>query len=102
MEKKQLEAGIYEGRPIDWSVREIGQKNTPAVEILFQVKQGETKNYVKFTGYLTEKALTKTAEQLSHCGFSDPDLSRFSEGKLGKALDTEKTVSLTVETEMDK
>lgn len=92
-----VQAGKHVAKINDWIVEE-NAKGNPVVKVWFDVPgQGS----VRWDGFLTDKTIDKTLEQLAFCGLTGP-LETLADGKNGGALDTTKELAITVEHKPDQ
>lgn len=90
-----VQPGKYEATVADYGAGETST-GKPYVYAYFNVDGGS----VKWTGYLSEKAIEKTMEQLTYLGCKD--FVSIADGATGGALDQSVKVSITVEHEADQ
>lgn len=96
-----IQPGKYKAKPSDWMFTKVGKNATPAIQVAMQVKENDTKTVeLVWSGFLTEKAKKNTLESLVNMGFRGTDLARITEGAMGRALDSDHEVSVTVEHEI--
>lgn len=98
--RKLIAPGYYNAKPVNWGIKTVGEKNTLVAFVSFQIQGGELDGEtLTYDGYLTEKTLTRTLENLRVAGFDDNNLDRFNEGPAGLALAADKTVRIGVKEE---
>lgn len=78
---------FYNATIESWDLNFVGQDEKPCAEITFLVQAEEGPTSIRYRGWLTERAKARTINDLVTLGFSDTDLTRFSEGDSGNALD---------------
>ncbi|HJX10116.1 MAG: hypothetical protein A2Z03_08860 [Chloroflexi bacterium RBG_16_56_8] len=77
----------------------IGQNETPAVVIMFELQDGTGDNR-RWTGWLTDAALERTIESLRHIGFTGNDVTTLDGCDCTKLLPSE--VNLVLDDEVSK
>lgn len=92
-----MQPGKYLAKVSDYGVKETKNGN-PYIEVWFDV---EGQGSVRWNGFLTEKTINKTMEQLAYCGLKG-DFSAIADGPIGGALDRDQAVNITVEIQKDK
>ena len=91
-----IAAGKHKARAVEGALVEVGDKQTPAVSVIFEIIDGDAAgDRIKWDGWLTEKTADRTMESLRYCGWNTDMLD-----DLAGVTDNE--VSLTIEPEVNE
>lgn len=94
-----LDAGFYEAKVSDYGVK-LSSRDTMIVMIRFKTKDD---NYLTWTGSLvSEQSREVVYRTLFVCGWNGNKLEDLANGSSSGTLDTEKTVTLNVDTETNE
>jgi len=73
-----LNAGTYKARATKALLAQVGANKTPAIQIVFQIQEGEKQGEtIRWDGWLTTNA-DRTLESLDYCGWTGDDISVFA------------------------
>lgn len=88
-----IAVGKHKARAVEGALVEVGDKQTPAVSVIFEIIDGDSAgDRIKWDGWLTEKTTDRTMESLRYCGWSTDmldDLRGISDNEVQLVIEPE-------------